>query len=306
MIMKRALLLLTFLTGLVWADQGMTSSTHTSHAGQIVFSTQEIKFRNEDSSKLRESFRLGEPIYGRLYFSQSMGNTPLFHSQQGSELGSTSGREGRWELKVYVDGENQDMRFGAFTDGKVSEKAEQEWTTWQLNLAPDKDEFKESRITDPWIKLAARLKPGTHSIKLEFYATQGQYRSKPMATGSFDLVVAEGDSFSAGEFPKSTYTGSDLESLKETMKSALKGPVAKSASEILDVSVTSDWDYGRYTDTLVEYRKIQGTVLWEDKDGDGVCRYTSYSFIQDKSGNGWGPLRFKAFVNGGPEGNYKP
>lgn len=304
--MKRLALFLLLLAATSWADQGMTSDTHASHVGQIVFSTEEIKFRNEDPSKLRTSFKLGEPIYGRLYFAKSMANTPLYHTQISDELPPNSGREGRWEVKLYVDGENQNERFGAFTDGKVSEKAEREWTSWQFNLAPERDELKEHRIVDPWIKVAAGLQPGTHTIKLEFYATQGQYRSKPMAVGSFDLVVAEGASVAAGEFPKSTYTGDDVTSVAEDMKRALVGPVAKAPGEILDVSVTSDWNYGRYTDTKGEYRKIQGTVLWADNNSDGVCRYTSYSFIQDKVGNGWSTLKFKAFVNGGPEGNYKP
>jgi hypothetical protein len=305
--MKRLALFVLLLTGLVWADQGMTSATHTSHAGKIVFSTQEIKFRNEDPSKFRTSFKIGEPIFGRLYFHRSMMNTTLYHTQVSDEMKPGSGaREGRWELKVYVDGENQNLDFGGLAAGKVSEKAEKEWTSWQMNLAPDIEKLKERKITDNWIKVVAGLKPGTHTIKLEFYATQGQYRSKPMAAGSFDMIVEEGASFAAGEFPKSTYAGADLNSIREKMKSALVGPVAKSASEVKDVSVTSDWNPGRYTDTLVEYRKIQGTVLWEDENGDGVYRYTTYSFIQDKSGNGWGPLRFKAFVNGGLEGNYKP
>ncbi|MCA9779081.1 MAG: hypothetical protein KC800_20270 [Candidatus Eremiobacteraeota bacterium] len=304
--MTKRLLLLLLLALPTWADQGMTSATHTSNVGRVVFSTEEIKFKNEDPSKLRSTFKLGEPIYGRMYFARSMANTELYHDQLGEPLPPGSGREGNWEVKLSVDGENQNVRFGAFTEGKVSEKAESEWTTWQFNLAPDVDSLKESRITDPWIKVAAGLPPGTHEIKVEFYATLGQYRSKPMAAGSFQLEVGEGASFAAGEFPQSTYTGTDLQSLKEQMKNALDGPVAKDGDEILDVSVTSDWNPGRYTDTLVEYRKIQGTVLWADNNGDGVCRYTSYWFIQDKSGNGWGPLKFKAFSNGGPEGNYKP
>jgi hypothetical protein len=304
--MKKLLLFLLILTAATWADQGMTSATHSSNVGKIVFSTEEIKFKNEDPAKLRTSFRLGEPIYGRMYFARSMANTELYHSQLGESLPPGGGREGNWEVKLSVDGENQNVRFGAFTEGKVSEKAEREWTTWQFNLFPDQDSLKESRITDPWIKVAAGLQPGSHQIEVEFYATQGQYRSKPMAQGRFTLVVGEGDSFAAGAFPPSSYAGSDLESLKEMMKIALDGPVAKDGEEILDVSVTSDWNPGRYTDTLVEFRKIQGTVLWADNNGDGVCRYTSYWFIQDKSGDGWGPLKFEAFSNGGPEGNYKP
>ncbi len=282
----------------------MTSPTHSSNVGKIVFSNREIPFKKEDPSKLKTSFELGEPIYGRMYFKQSMANTPLSHSQT-QEPYTDAHRDGSWELDLSVDGVPQNIKFQTFALGKVSAKALQDWTTWQLNLAPDRPEFGEKNITDPWIKVASRLKPGKHTIKLTFYSTLGQYKSKPMAEGEFTINVAEGASFSAGSFPESTYQGSDLNSIKEQMKRALVGPVAKSPGEIADVAVTSDWNHGRYTDTLVEYRKIQGTILWADTDGDGVERYTSYSFIQNKQGNGWSTLKFKAFVNGGPEGNVK-
>ena len=79
--MKKLMLLLLFLTAAAWADQGMTSATHSANVGKIVFSTEEIKFKNEDPSKLRTSFREGEPIYGRLYFARSMANTELYQLQ---------------------------------------------------------------------------------------------------------------------------------------------------------------------------------------------------------------------------------
>lgn len=287
------------------ADQGMTSQTHTANAGKIVFSSSEITFRKENPGALKSSFKLGEPIYGRLYFKQSMANTPLYSTQQGNVL-TDSYRDGSWELLVYVDGVNQNIKFQNFALGKVSEKAEREWTTWQMNLYPDNKKLGEKNIMDAWTKVAAKLSPGTHEIKVVFRATLGDYKSKPMATGTFSMIVEEGSTFSAGSFPKSTYTGSDLQQIRQAMRRALVGPVTKNPSEIVDVSVTSNWKSGRYTDTLVEYRKIQGTVLWADTDGDGVQRYTSYSFIQTKSSGGWSTLRFNRFVNGGPEGNYKP
>ena len=196
--MKKLMLFLLLLTAAAWADQGMTSATHSANVGKIVFSTEEIKFKNEDPFKLRTSFRLGEPIYGRLYFARSMANTELYHSQLGEPLPQGDEREGYWEVKLSVDGENRNVRFGAFTEGKVSEKVEIEWTTWQFNLFPDQDSLEESRFTDPWIQVAAGLQPGTHQIEIEFYATQGQYRSKPMAQGSFTLVVGEGADVESG------------------------------------------------------------------------------------------------------------
>lgn len=105
-------------------------------------------------------------------------------------------------------------------------------------------------------------------------------------------------------FPRSTYRGPGAATLAGAMKRALlAGRVAKSAAEILRVEPMGRWQSGRYTDTKVQYKKVMGTVLWHDKDGDGVCRFVSYKFIQDRArGGGWSPVRFKAFCNGCPEG----
>jgi len=84
------------------------------------------------------------------------------------------------------------------------------------------------------------------------------------------------------------------------MKKALVGPVTKSADQILDIAVTGNWAYGRYTDTKIRYRKIRGSVLWADTDNDKVCRYHTYTFFSDEAGGGWAPLRYRSF--GSPEG----
>ncbi len=99
------------------------------------------------------------------------------------------------------------------------------------------------------------------------------------------------------KFPEDTYVGKDLEKIRKQMFKALVGPVAKSKNEILKVSVTSDWRPGVYTDTKKPYRKINGTVLWHDKDNDGICRFTTINFIADHlGGEKWTPVRYKSFM----------
>ena len=89
------------------------------------------------------------------------------------------------------------------------------------------------------------------------------------------------------------------------MLAALLGNVTKSNDEVLDIAVTSNWNEGIYTDTKQAYRKIMGTVLFADKDGDGVSRYTSYIFISNKADGNWQQLKFKAF-NASIEGWAEP
>ncbi len=105
-------------------------------------------------------------------------------------------------------------------------------------------------------------------------------------------------------YPRSTYRGAGNKALAAAMKRALlKNRVAKSKAEILRVRPMGSWQAGRYSDTKVPYKKIMGTVLWHDKDNDGVCRFVSYKFVKErKRGGKWSPLRFKAFCLSCPEG----
>jgi hypothetical protein len=107
------------------------------------------------------------------------------------------------------------------------------------------------------------------------------------------------------EFPGDSYSGGDLAAIKSQMLAALLGNVTKSNDEVLDIAVTSNWNEGIYTDTKQAYRKIMGTVLFADKDGDGVSRYTSYIFISNKADGNWQQLKFKAF-NASIEGWAEP
>jgi hypothetical protein len=96
-------------------------------------------------------------------------------------------------------------------------------------------------------------------------------------------------------FPKDSYSGGDLRNIKVQMLNALTGSIIKGKDEVLNISVTSDWDKGIFSDTKLPYRKIKGTLLFADDDGDGASRFTSYSFISTKVDDEWQPLKYKGF-----------
>ena len=104
-------------------------------------------------------------------------------------------------------------------------------------------------------------------------------------------------------FPRSNYRGADSRAIARRMRRAMLGArVAKGANEILRIQPMGSWQSGRYRGTRIPYQRLMGTVLWFDKDNDGVCRYVSYNFVKDKRGGRWSDLRFKSFCNGCPEG----
>lgn len=105
-------------------------------------------------------------------------------------------------------------------------------------------------------------------------------------------------------FPQSTYKG-NKSSLEKQIRQAMLADrnVTKSNEEMVKVQAMGDWQYGNYADTKVPYRKLIGTILWNDDDKDGICAYSSYKFIQTGStSGGFSPLKFKAFCINCPEG----
>ena len=125
-----------------------------------------------------------------------------------------------------------------------------------------------------------------------------------MTVGTFTLVVSKGEKVATiAKFPQETYSGNDASQLGNQLKTALAQKGIAPLAEIQKIAITSDWVYNRYTDTKKEYRKISATVLFTDKDNDGVCRFVTYNFKSDKNGNGWTNPIFHSFCNGCPEGD---
>ncbi|MEQ9639229.1 MAG: hypothetical protein RIM84_04325 [Alphaproteobacteria bacterium] len=284
-------------------DQGMTSKLHEKNAGRIVWSKKIIGFKAQDSAKLEDTFALSDPIFGRVLLARSLGNTPIYADGFAEPHAM---REFDYDVKLYIDGKNVPVAFGVFQQGGLDGDAGQKWTTWQFapHPVPMDDGFK--RDAEPWRKATSGLAEGAHDVRFEIFATNGQFRSAaPIAVGEFTLKVGAGERIAAtGAFPATSYSGGDADEIAAAMRKALVGPVAKSADEIRDLSVTSEWNPLVYSDTKRRYRAISGAVLWADSNDDGVCRYTTYNFVSDSTGpQSWGPLRFRSFCNGCEEGN---
>jgi len=285
-----------------YENQLPTGKLHAANQGRIVWSDQEIVMAQQDRIKLRDSFRLTDPIFGRVFLRQSLGNTPVYNSRGDV----TDNYEFWYEYRVFIDGTERAAEFGVFKQGRLHGNAGESWTTWQFAPHPVPSDPAFYGEAEAWQKVTKGLAPGNHKVRFELWGTQGQYRTKgPIAVGEFTLAVNAGDAVAAaGTFPGDTHGGGDTQAVRAAMLKAIVGPVAKSAGEVLKVSVTSDWKQGMYSDTKRRYRKVSGAVLWRDDDGDGVCRFTTYNFISDQAGGGqWGPLRFKSFCNGCPEGD---
>ena len=269
--------------------------------GKIVWSTKEINFADQDNSVLRNSFKLSDPIFGRIYLDHSLGNTPIYGSSGGPQENSNFS----YEFRLFIDGQEKVDRFNVFTSGRLNGQAGESWKTWQFAPNPIPHDASFQNEADAWRRTTKGLTPGIHSVRFELWAVQGQVRSRdPISIGEFSLIVKEGNRISAGMmFPKETYSGNDASNLNRLLKNALVKKGIAPSKEINKLAITGDWAYNRYSDSKNEYRKISAAVLFTDKDNDAICRFVTYNFISDKSSNRWTEPRFHSFCNGCPEGD---
>jgi hypothetical protein len=284
-------------------DMGFTSSVHKKYVKQIIWSKSIINFNAQESAKLETKFKLTDPIYGRLFLERSIRNTPVYSSANNKPLENS---RNSFEWKLYIDDKDTGGSFGVFYEAYFNDDMGKNWTTWQFSPHPSNLESSEEKeIGAAWEKAVRGLSPGEHSVRFELWGVIGTYRSsEPMTIGTFTLVVSKGERVgTVGKFPKETYSGSDASELGNQLKNALAQKGIAPLAEIRKIAITSDWAYNRYTDTKKEYRKISATVLFSDKDNDGVCRFVTYNFKSDKSGTGWANPRFHSFCNGCPEGD---
>lgn len=285
---------------------GMTSSVHKQNVGRIVWSKALIDSRAQERARLEQTFKITDRIYGRVYFADSLRNTPVFAS--GDRKPQENFRNS-YEIKLLIDGRNVPVSFGVFMQHRMDDTPAKKWTTWQFNLNPNRpDPGFERNVRAAWEKATRKLAAGTHQVRFEIWGTLGQLRTKgPLAVGEFTLLVGEGQQLAlAGTFPADTYRGSDLAQLKRQMAQALVGQVTRNPADIKGVAVLGNWRHGVYRDTKRPFRMITGAILWVDKDGDGACKYNSYNFISDSlGGNSWTPLRYRSFCTGCPQGEVK-
>ncbi len=287
-----------------YKERPLTSRLSKKYKGRMVWSKRIISFTEQDTIPLTTTFKLSDPIFGRIYFNHSLANTPVYSKSNMNKPEENTSYG--YIFKLFIDGQEKADSFGVFLTGNFNQDQGETWATYQFAPNPIPFDKDFSREAAAWRRATQGLSPGSHAIRFELWGVQGQFQSKePVAVGEFSLVVAAGDRVAPGlTFPHDSYNGSNIEAVRRSMAKALVGPVAKNRNEVLKVAVTGNWKEGVYSDTKNRYRKISGTVLWYDKNNDSVCRFTTYNFISNHAGGtNWTPLRFNSFCNGCPEGD---
>jgi hypothetical protein len=261
-------------------EQGITSETHRINSGKIVWAKQRIKFDNQDNIKYSDAYDGGDAIYGRGYLEHCLYNYTI-------DLGNDNclNPESLYELKVKV---NDEPAF-SFHNGSFPN---QEWTTFQINLAltsGDSEDGLNQGVTSKWAAIANKLPKGTHRILFEFWAGRTGCELKKYAEGSFTYNKLS-DSKLKGSGPEVPQPSMINQKLEKEMLEAVRNQGWKDDVPIDVVILESDWriirdGWGNITD-----REINTFVIIKNKKGE--CNATDISFRQPYNGKSYGKTQF--------------
>ncbi len=277
--------------------QGITDPIHQAHLGQVVFTRTELDRNQMSEAALVNSFKLGDPIFFRVYMREP-GIAKLMPKLPGKSTYWVS-RATRYKARFTVAGNVVDTNFRIW--GKAGDH--ETWTTWRgellsraVKFQPGTDVFREflSRATRRGL-----MGVGTHQIKLELipYAINidgdvkldGSSTEPPVAvgdvvaTGEFTLTVTPG-SYSKSDpkicgWPPAQSNPALEQQILARARAMWTRPEAPPARVVLTHAA---WNYNRHpiSGAIID-RNIDAQIMSRGRD---YCDFQGYNYIQPNAG----------------------
>ncbi|MCP4440853.1 MAG: hypothetical protein GY810_18175 [Aureispira sp.] len=165
-------------------DNGLTHDLHKKSLNKIVWSTSEIKKDQTSTSGFKTTFSsLAGGIYGRVYLPKSLRNYGAVFGQP-DNCG--------YFFKFYIDGNE----VGSSAYHRLAEKSCNEWTTWQVGLAPKASDDYDYGTPEGFANILKTVKEGTHKVKVEMvlnFLEDGTPNLVKVASSEFTLTTSKSD-----------------------------------------------------------------------------------------------------------------
>lgn len=269
------------------SDQGITSTAHENHIGEIVFSEKKLALNDFSETDFANEITLGNPVYFRAFFPKSMYNMAVDHYKSDminlGDIGIT--------VKYLI---NDELKFSKFqpTLSDIDFNAMKSWTTFQGVLShPTEDyqilqwTFKDFMIAHPDFFEGDK----TYRLGIELVLATEDEELNTIATGSINVnQTSEGlqklyNSSGIG-LPERKTVNIDLENdiLQTLTQHAEDNGWKESYKNILITS--RDWTILRHEETgeiLGRVREIAATGTWPN----GECQYKYYDIFQNYIGS---------------------
>lgn len=281
-----------------------TLSMHSKYVGKIVFSDQKLTQENTKEELFKSSFNFGDPIYARVFTSNSVENYMTYDKKYGQtpsgEVLNTSACS--YTVFYYID--NVEMIQLTY-DNRYENSGINTWQQFIFN--PDlksKSDFNKEKV----IEFLYGLSPGVHKVKVEIWAGLNDLSIKPIAEGEFDFKVEAGSkiktgirwsdaNWKAGELSKDPKIKSKITELySDYFKTNFPNLTVKDIKIISDgFGIYKDIDYG-----IIKSRYLKVDALIVDPSKPGRCFSYRSEYLQDYSGGGTYSDQFYRY-RGAPE-----
>ncbi len=181
---------------------GLHGEVHKKNAGKVVFAGEKISVDKLDSIKLADQFTLGDPIYMRVLYKDSLGNIFRKHGYQCEEPMSSSDQPFALWVSFQVDGAPKKQWIYAHQKGFPETKFDTQTTTafYPYSLdgvegqAPISVTNKDKSVFTLFSgKILRDLSPGSHKVTLHAEARCAEVEKAQGGTGhTVMLDVAQG------------------------------------------------------------------------------------------------------------------
>lgn len=269
-------------------NQGITSPLHTKYMGKMVFASTEeaITFQQEKEAEFKDKFVLGQPIFLRVYMSNSLIN----YAQKLSPTTSSSILKvhARYRIKFYLNGELAHTSVYSETDFSSEDK--EKMTTFKDALyAPDRNFILQPIFRSFMTKNEQKLSVGMHKLKIEllpYISYPNEAEGAVAAMGEFSLEVKE-NSIDPNDpkvcLPKAGMTDAKLEAaILEAFKAKASQGGWKEQPKFARITSTK-WNIIKNQNTGLIIKKYVDAVIVSNTK-EGKCIYQTFGFSQDYMG----------------------
>ena len=290
--------------------QGFTSATHKKYANKVVFSNEVIDFKNENEGEFLTTYKIGDPLWLRVYMDNSLMNYMLEASGSKDKTMDDLHSYSTFMLTFYLNGE----KIHTYTDGnaRFEEKEKDNWTTFKGSFSSKEEEvfyFAEHAFKEFLIEAESKLTKGSHTFKMEiqpYYEERGFGDEKDAIkffidkkfTGELKLIV-DGSIVDKSETkiclskPKIRDEAAEKEFLK-AFKAA--NPEVETFGKVIIIQDKWTVTKNEYT-SIPEKKSIHAEIPMRK---DGKCSTVECIFIQDFNGVGYEKM-YVRYAHGGQE-----
>ncbi len=279
------------------AAQGISDGVHRAHLGQVVFTRSELDRGQMSEAALVNTFRLGDPIFFRVYMREPV--IEQFKPKLPGKSNYWVSRAIRYKARFTVGGNVVDTNFRIW--GKAGDH--ETWTTWRGELLSRAEKFQPgSEVFREFLSRATRrglMGTGTHQIKLEIIPYAINIDGDVKLNGSStEPPVAVGDVVATGEFSLTVAPGSYAKSDPK-----ICGPATAQANPALEQQILArarnqwtrpeappvrtaliygGWNFNRHPISgVIMDRNIDTVIMSRGRD---YCDFQSYKYIQPNVG----------------------